>query len=84
MSEQKASDAVTQACAAWVCLDFQPMGIQMGIIDISREEEVCERLTILKESAIQKPTKFQGPHLRRSGSTVCKFSNMLMVVSWYQ
>ena len=28
------------------------------------------RLTILKESAIQKPTKFHGPHWRRSGSTV--------------
>lgn len=27
-------------------------------------------LTILKESAIQKPTKFHGPHVRRAGSTV--------------
>ena len=27
-------------------------------------------LTMLKESAIQKPTKFQGPHCLRSGSTV--------------
>lgn len=25
--------------------------------------------TMLNESAIQKPTKFQGPHFRRSGST---------------
>lgn len=32
------------------------------------DEEIIQVL-MLKESAIQKPTKFQGPHWRRSFST---------------
>ena len=32
-------------------------------------EELIIHVLMLKESATQKPTKFQGPHWRRSGST---------------
>lgn len=35
---------------------------------------------MLKESAIQKPTKFQAPHCRRSGST--GFRSRLVSMSW--
>lgn len=43
------------------------------------ELEIIQVL-MLKESAIQKPTKFQGPHWRRSGSTGLR--SRLVSMSW--